>query len=225
MAGKRRIAHTMPTMPAIDKLPHELIKLSALTPYERNTRKHTEADVATTRASIEKFGFNDPIGVWGKKNVIVEGHGRYLALKEMGYTGLVPCIRLDRLSDEQRRAYAIAHNRTAEMSEWDFDMLDEERADLEENFDIDFTDIGFPEVSDVADGEGEGFVDDFGDEQVLQNKELDKSVITIEVPRDKLPLIRGYRNKFGDEVIVNFILKTVEDAMLKEGDGASAEAE
>ncbi len=198
-------------------LKFELIPIEKITPYEKNTRKHTEVDVATTRASIEKFGMDDPIGVWGKKNLIVEGHGRLLALKAMGWKGPVPCVRLDHLSDAQRRAYAIAHNRTAEISEWDFDALDEERADLEENFGIDFTDIGFPEVEDEGgEGNGEDFVDGFGDADVLQDKELEKSIITLEVPREKLPLIRGYRSKFGDEVLVNFIIKTVDEAMLKE---------
>ena len=200
-------------------LKFELIPIEKITPYDKNTRKHTEVDVATTRASIEKFGMDDPIGVWGKKNLIVEGHGRLLALKAMGWKGPVPCVRLDHLSDAQRRAYAIAHNRTAEMSEWDFDALDEERADLEENFGIDFTDIGFPEVEDEPQGEmgdGESFVNDFGGEQVLQDKELEKSTVAFEVPREKLPLIRGYRSKFGDGVIVDFILKTVDEAMLGE---------
>lgn len=193
-----------------------LLPLDALTPYERNARKHTASDLATIKASIRKYGMNDPIGVWGKKNVIVEGHGRYLALKELGWEGAVPCVRLDHLTDEERRAYAIAHNRSAELSEWDFDLLDAEMDELGE-LGIDLSDLGFPDFEEATEGdggEGDDFVDGFGDEQVLQDKELDKSSITIEVPRDKLPLIRGYRAKHGDGAIVDFILKTVDEAML-----------
>lgn len=82
---------------------------------------------------------NDPIGIWGKDNLIVEGHGRLMACKQLGIMQ-VPCIRLDHLTDEQRRAYTLAHNKTAEMSDWDYDILDEEIGNI---FDIDMESFGF----------------------------------------------------------------------------------
>ena len=94
----------------------EQLPVDALHPYERNARKHAEKDVTAIIASIEEFGFNDPIGIWGADNLIVEGHGRLSAAKQLGMK-TVPCIRLDHLTDEQRRAYALAHNKTAELSE------------------------------------------------------------------------------------------------------------
>lgn len=117
----------------------EYMALDKLKPYEKNARKHQEADLSTIKASISEFGMSDPIGVWGKDNIIVEGHGRYLACKELGIDK-VPVIHLDHLTDEQRRAYALAHNKTAEMSEWDFDLLGDELADI---LDIDMSDFGF----------------------------------------------------------------------------------
>lgn len=101
-----------------------------LKPYEGNTRKHAPDDIDQIKASIEADGFNDPIGIWGKDNLIVEGHGRQIAAIEMGLEK-VPCIRLDHLTDTQRRDYAIRHNRTAELSGWDFGKLEEEIARLE----------------------------------------------------------------------------------------------
>lgn len=101
-----------------------------LTPYENNTRKHSPEDIDQIKASIEADGFNDPIGIWGEKNLIVEGHGRQIAALEMGLDK-VPCIRLDHLTETQRRDYAIRHNRTAELSGWDFGKLEEEIAALE----------------------------------------------------------------------------------------------
>ena len=101
-----------------------------LTPYENNTRKHAPDDIDQIKASIEADGFNDPIGVWGENNLIVEGHGRQIAAIEMGLDK-VPCIRLDHLTETQRRDYAIRHNRTAELSGWDFAKLEEEIAALE----------------------------------------------------------------------------------------------
>ena len=110
----------------------EIVYLSPhdLTPYGRNTRRHTPEDIEQIKQSIIAVGFNDPIGIWGDKNIIVEGHGRQIAAIEMGLDR-VPCIRLDHMNDTQRRQYAIEHNRTAELSEWDFDKLKEELAQLE----------------------------------------------------------------------------------------------
>lgn len=112
-----------------------------LTPYEHNTRKHAPDDIDQIKASIEADGFNDPIGVWGEKNLIVEGHGRQIAAIEMGLDK-VPCIRLDHLTDTQRRDYAIRHNRTAELSGWDFSKLEEEIAALEIEG-VDLSGLGF----------------------------------------------------------------------------------
>ena len=96
----------------------EYLPVNQLTPYENNARKHQQEDVGAIVESIKAFGFDDPIGVWGEKNLIVEGHGRLMAAKQLGMK-TVPVIRLDHLTDEQRRAYALAHNRTAELSAWD----------------------------------------------------------------------------------------------------------
>ena len=100
-----------------------------LTPYEKNTRRHTPTDIEQIKTSILRCGFDDPIGIWGEQNIVVEGHGRLIAAKEMGLER-VPCIRLDHMTDAQRRDYAIRHNRTQELSSWDFDRLEEEIAAL-----------------------------------------------------------------------------------------------
>ena len=91
----------------------EYLPVSALKPYEKNARKHKKLDVDNIAMSIEKYGMNDAIGIWGKDNIIVEGHGRFEACKKLGID-TVPVVRLDHLTDEQRREYAIAHNATAE---------------------------------------------------------------------------------------------------------------
>lgn len=125
----------------------EYLPVESLKPYEKNARRHEEADVQTIVNSIREFGFDDPIGVWGDENLIVEGHGRLLAAKQLGMDK-VPCIRLDHLTDEQRRAYALAHNKTAEMSALDWGLLDSE---LDGILDIDMSDFGF----DLNDGDSE----------------------------------------------------------------------
>ena len=116
----------------------EYVDVTKLKPYDKNTRKHEDYDVSQIAKSIEQYGFNDPIGIWGKDNIIVEGHGRLLAAKKLGMDK-VPCIRLDDLTDEQRREYAIMHNKTAELSTWDFDLLAAEIPELDfSGFDIDW---------------------------------------------------------------------------------------
>ena len=116
----------------------EYLPIKALKPYEKNTRKHQKKDVDNIARSIEKYGMCDAIGIWGEQNIIVEGHGRMMACKQLGMTE-VPVVRLDHLTDDQRREYAIAHNATAELSEWDLDILPAELADLDlGDFDFDF---------------------------------------------------------------------------------------
>lgn len=114
----------------MNELKIEYLSPEELTPYENNTRKHAPDDIEQIKKSILEDGFNDPIGIWGEKNLIVEGHGRQIAAKEL-HLEKVPVIRLDHMTDEQRRDYAIRHNRTAELSAWDFTALEEEIAQLE----------------------------------------------------------------------------------------------
>lgn len=113
----------------MENLKIEYLPVDALEPYQKNTRKHADYDISQIVKSIEKFGFSDPIGIWSDHNVIVEGHGRLAAAKRLGME-TVPCIRLDHMTDEQRREYGIAHNATAELSEWDIEMLNTELASL-----------------------------------------------------------------------------------------------
>ena len=122
-----------------NELKIEYIAVSKLKPYSKNARQHAEQDVSTIIESIKEFGFSDPIGVWSDDNVVVEGHGRLIAAKKLKLKE-VPVIRLDHLTDEQRRAYALAHNKTAEMSDWDYDLLNSELGDI---FDIDMGNFGF----------------------------------------------------------------------------------
>lgn len=123
----------------------EYIPASKLKPYEKNAKEHPKEQVEQIKESIKLFGMSDPIGIWGEDNIVVEGHGRLKACKELGIKK-VPVIRLDHMSDEERRAYTIIHNSTTMGSGWDEDILLEELEDIVE---IEMLDFGFDSVADI----------------------------------------------------------------------------
>ena len=115
----------------------EIIKVTDITPYDKNAKKHPDNQVDRIANSIKEFGFRQPLVV-DKNNVLVIGHGRLLAAKKLGLE-YVPVARADDLTDEQIKALRLADNKTNE-SDWDFDFLDDEINDI---FDIDMADFGF----------------------------------------------------------------------------------
>lgn len=141
----------------VDPTMVEMIPVGDLKIYKRNAKKHTPEQIEQIINSIRAFGMNDPIGIWGKDNVIVEGHGRFLALRQMGETGEVPCIRLDHLTDEQRRAYALAHNKLTMNTDFDDALLLPELEALEDIYDM--SDFGF-EANEEEDKKAAEIVED-----------------------------------------------------------------
>lgn len=99
------------------------LKIDVLKPYDKNPRKNKEA-VKYVAESIKEFGFKQPI-VIDKNNVIVCGHTRLLAAKQLGLKE-VPCILADDLTEEQINAYRLVDNKTNEFAEWDNELLKEE---------------------------------------------------------------------------------------------------
>jgi len=120
----------------------ETLKTADLIPYARNTRTHSEAQVAQIAGSIREFGFTNPILI-DAENGIIAGHGRVMAAQKLGLDK-VPCIRLAHLTDTQRRAYIIADNKLALNAGWDEEMLTLELGELAD-LDFDMNLIGFGE--------------------------------------------------------------------------------
>ena len=129
----------------------EKVKIEEIKLYENNAEIHPEWQVEQIKNSIIEFGFNDPIAI-DENNVIIEGHRRYLALKELDYTE-VEIIRLDHLTEEQKVAYAIAHNKLTMNTDFDTEKLRIELSKLEEsNFDLSvlgFENIELEEIMEV----------------------------------------------------------------------------
>ena len=119
------------------KLKIEYVDIESIKPYKNNAKLHPKEQIEQIKKSIEQFGMDDPIGIW--KDEIVEGHGRLEACKELGFKE-VPIIRLDHLTDEERKAYALAHNKLTMNSDFDIETLTTELDSMET---IDMRDFGF----------------------------------------------------------------------------------
>ena len=121
-----------------NKLKIETIPIAELQAYENNAKLHPQEQIDQIVRSMEEFGNNDPIAV-DENNRIIEGHGRLLALKQMGETE-APIIRLKHLTEEQKKAYILVHNQLTLNTGFDEDLL---RAELESIVDIDMAEYGF----------------------------------------------------------------------------------
>lgn len=112
------------------------ISIKDLIPYDRNTKKHDKTQINNVAESIKQYGFVQPI-VIDKNNVVVIGHCRLLAAKQLKMKE-VPCVCVEDLTEEQVKALRIVDNKSNE-SEWDFDILPDELADLDlSDFSFDF---------------------------------------------------------------------------------------
>lgn len=136
----------------------EVLPIDSLKPYENNAKIHTPAQVAQIAASIQEFGNNDPIAV-DENNMVIEGHGRLLALKSPGVKE-AECIRLVGLTDDQKRAYIHIHNQLTMNTGFDMDILTQELKSIEGidmsffGFDMDFSidqDFDFDDGQNVED--------------------------------------------------------------------------
>jgi hypothetical protein len=136
--------------------------IEALIPYARNSRTHSDAQVAQIAASIREFGFTNPVLV-DKDGGIIAGHGRVMAARKLGLKD-VPCIALGHLTDAQKRAYVIADNKLALNAGWDDEMLGLELSELgDAGFDLEL--IGFTqEEIDALGAENGGGEETLGDE-------------------------------------------------------------
>lgn len=121
----------------MQKLKVEYLPIGSIKPYAGNAKLHPQEQVEQIKRSIEAFGFNDPVATWNGE--IVEGHGRVLAAQELGIEKL-PVIKLDGLTDEQRRGYILAHNKLTMNSGFDPELLAVELENLPE---LDMEQFGF----------------------------------------------------------------------------------
>lgn len=137
---------------------YKMVSTADLIPYARNSRTHSDAQVAKIAASIKEFGFLNPIIIDGERGIIA-GHGRVMAANKLGLK-TVPCIEASHLSAAQKRAYVIADNRLALDAGWDNDLLKIELQDLDDNgFDLALTGFEIGELDAILADKTDGLTD------------------------------------------------------------------
>ena len=137
---------------------YKTIPVEQLIPYARNSRTHSDAQIAQIAASIREFGFLNPIIIDGDRGII-SGHGRVMAARILGLDSL-PCIEASHLTEAQRKAYVIADNKLALNAGWDNDLLRVELSELGElGFDLELTGFSMGEISGILLEREEGETD------------------------------------------------------------------
>lgn len=138
----------------------ENIKVEDLIPYEKNARTHPPKQIDILAKNIERFGFTTPILI-NNENVIIAGHGRLLALKQLGKT-TAPCVRMEDLTEEEQKALRLADNQIMLMGENDLDLVKEELKGLSDEM-IDLT--GFDKSLILAPDEPVNLDDEMSDKK------------------------------------------------------------
>ena len=136
---------------SIDLLKPTPTPIESLKPYEYNVKKHTKTQIDGIAESMKKFGFYAPIVVDDKNSVIIIGHGRLDAAKQLGMK-MVPVIKLSNLTDEEIKALRLLDNRISE-SDWDIDNLKHEIENLNFEFGdyhVNFDDLYMPKLQDIS---------------------------------------------------------------------------
>lgn len=143
------------------------VRLSSLVPYEKNAKIHGPEQIEKLKESILQFGFLTPCLIDRDKNVIA-GHGRIMAAKELGMD-TVPCVYIEGLTDEARRAYILADNRLGDLGEWDMNLVEEQLRELSDGgFDTSATGFDFADEWAADNAEEDGFeveIGDFGEQE------------------------------------------------------------
>lgn len=194
----------------------EQIEISKIKPYENNPRINDEA-VEYVANSIKEFGFKVPL-VLDADFVIVCGHTRYKAAQELGLEKL-PCIVASDLTPEQVKAFRLAENKTGELAEWDFELLEQELAALDDfEIDFDMESFGFEDIENERERDYNHIQDLL--ESGLNNEnaktEKDSFSVSFVFPVEHKEAVMDAIAKKSKEYFVNLILSEVNGKKINE---------
>lgn len=156
----------------------EIVDINLIKEYENNVKIHTNEQIEQIIVSIQKYGNNDPIAI-DENNTIIEGHGRFLALKRLGYT-TIPVIKLGHLTDEQKREYILIHNKLTMNTGFDMEKLEKELDEIETDLSI----YGFEQFEEFF-------------------EEMDEEIEEVEEPKEETVKLTIKLSKNEYEAVVN----------------------
>jgi len=180
---------------------HEIRNTKDLIPYARNSRTHCDDQVNQIAASIREWGFTNPVLIDTENNIIA-GHGRITAANKIGITE-IPCIILDGLSEQQKKAYLIADNRLALNAGWDDELLKLELSELQgDDFDISLLGFDDDEIAKLLEPEQVGGLTD-------EDAVPDIPVNPVTVPGD-IWILGNHRLMCGDSTNIDSVDKLMD---------------
>ena len=189
----------------MNELQVRLYPIDQLVPFQKNARTHSEEQIAQIAASIQEFGWTNPILV-GPDYVVIAGHARLAAAKKLRLTE-VPVIVLGHLTEAQRRALVIADNQLALNAGWDEDLLRVELLALQaEDFDLDLVGFGEVELADLLANDGD-YVGHTDEDAVPETPE-----IAVSAPGD-LWVLGDHRVYCGDATQLEAIEKVMDGGL------------
>ena len=183
---------------------YENVPIDKLNPYKNNARTHSEEQIEKIANSIEEFGFINPVLIDGDFGIIA-GHGRVEGAKRLGMEE-VPCLFIEDLSEEQKRAYILADNKLALDAGWDYELLEMELEELNDlDFDITLTGFDFDFLQEVKDNRFS--MDEIEEIDGYDSSEDDREFFTktFTFPTEKKKQIICYLKKHQNEIIEQII--------------------
>jgi len=185
----------------------QYLNVDDLQPYEKNSRVHNKEQIIQLAKSIKEFGFTNPI-IIDENNMILAGHARVEAFKTLDATyfetgiNKIPCLKLDKLSKDQKKAYVIADNKIAENSEWNYELYMSELKYLNDiNFDL--TTIGLD--ADMTFGDFTPTAQHNLSSSMINSKDMEKGQNNI---NDNLEHFQRDRAESGKEVTCPYCKET-----------------
>jgi hypothetical protein len=161
--------------------------ISAVKPYGKNAKLHPPEQIEQIKKSIQEFGNNDPIAI-DENDVIIEGHGRLEALKLLRFKE-IEVTKLTHLSEEQKKAYILVHNKLTMNTGFDFNILDAELAKIEN---VEMQDFGF-EMNEINE---EDFDTDFS---LSDEGKPDEEQMTFSLHKKQAELVKSVLEFYANE--------------------------
>lgn len=184
---------------------YENVPINELKPYKNNARTHNEKQIEKIANSIQEFGFINPVLIDSNYGIIA-GHGRVLGASRLGMEE-VPCLFIEDLTEEQKRAYILADNKLALDAGWDYDLLKLELEELD-NLDFDITLTGFDDLNfDIFSMDELSEIDGYNENE--DDREFFTKTFTF--PTEKKKQIICYLKKHQNEIVEQIIKESEKD--------------